>query len=94
MLRPCLCSTSGLIRRFSLVKPQFLFLSSPNRHVQTTADHVPLRKQLKQEARALKAHKKQRREEEEASRQKWELTVGIEIHAQLDTQSKLFSRSS
>lgn len=28
---------------------------------------------------------------EEESRQQWELTVGIEIHAQLDTESKLFS---
>lgn len=52
---------------------------------------MPLRKQLKQGAKALKAHKRQRRESEEASRHKWELTVGLEIHAQLNTQSKLFS---
>ncbi|KAH8426956.1 glutamyl-tRNA(Gln) amidotransferase subunit PET112 [Aspergillus melleus] len=68
------------------------------RHLQTSTaepeDRVPLRKQLKQGAKALKAHKRQRRESEEASRQKWELTVGIEIHAQLNTQSKLFSSAS
>lgn len=59
--------------------------------VESSSDRIPLRKQLKQEAKALKARKKQRRENEEASREKWELTVGIEIHAQLDTESKLFS---
>lgn len=56
------------------------------------ADRVPLRKQLKQEAKTLKAQKRQRKEIEEASRQEWELTVGVEIHAQLDTEAKLFSR--
>lgn len=55
-------------------------------------DRVPLRKQLKQEAKTLKAQKRQRKESEEASRQEWELTVGVEIHAQLDTEAKLFSR--
>lgn len=59
-----------------------------------SADRVPLRKQLKQEAKALRSHKKQRKEDEEASRQEWELTVGVEIHAQLDTEAKLFSRAS
>ena len=75
-------------------------LTNPSRSVrclQTSApasqDRVPLRKQLKQNAKALKAEKRQRRESEEASRQKWELTVGIEIHAQLNTENKLFSRA-
>lgn len=57
-----------------------------------STDRVPLRKQLKQEAKALKVQKKLRKETEEASRQEWELTVGVEIHAQLDTEAKLFSR--
>ncbi|PWY84530.1 glutamyl-tRNA amidotransferase subunit B [Aspergillus sclerotioniger CBS 115572] len=72
-------------------------VSQPFRSLQTTAtesqDRVPLRKQLKQDAKAVKARKRQTRENEEASRQKWELTVGIEIHAQLNTESKLFSRA-
>ncbi|KAJ5239501.1 hypothetical protein N7468_004120 [Penicillium chermesinum] len=59
----------------------------------TSADRVPLRKILKQEAKSLKAQKRQRKENEEASRQQWELTVGVEIHAQLDTAAKLFSRA-
>ena len=74
--------------------PKASFSSAPNRYLQpsTSADRVPLRKQLKQEAKALRSHKKQRKETEEASRQEWELTVGVEIHAQLDTEAKLFSR--
>lgn len=67
------------------------------RHLQTSAassDHIPFRKQLKQEAKSLKSQKRQRRELEEASRQEWELTVGVEIHAQLDTEAKLFSRAA
>lgn len=84
---------------------QFLSSSSPARNttlqtspVTTTAtateppDRTPLRKQLKQDAKAAKARKKETEEREKASRQKWELTVGIEIHAQLDTETKLFSR--
>ncbi|KAJ5749079.1 uncharacterized protein N7511_010775 [Penicillium nucicola] len=65
---------------------------APRRYLQ--AEHVPLRKQLKQDAKALRSHKKQRKESEEASRQEWELTVGVEIHAQLDTEAKLFSRGA
>ncbi|RAK72736.1 glutamyl-tRNA(Gln) amidotransferase subunit PET112 [Aspergillus fijiensis CBS 313.89] len=73
-------------------------LASPRRSLQTTAvpestDRVPLRKQLKQDAKSLRARKRQTREDEEASRQKWELTVGIEIHAQLNTEAKLFSKA-
>jgi aspartyl-tRNA(Asn)/glutamyl-tRNA(Gln) amidotransferase subunit B len=100
MLRPWI--GSGTLRslrvqrlsRSSLSFPKAPFSSAPNRYLQppTSADRVPLRKQLKQEAKALRSHKKQRKETEEASRQEWELTVGVEIHAQLDTEAKLFSR--
>lgn len=75
--------------------PQFAS-SPPVRSLQTAShespDYIPLRQQLKQEAKTVKSRKRQRREDEEASRRKWELTVGIEIHAQLNTESKLFSR--
>lgn len=82
------------LTRSSLSSPKARFSSAPTRYLQppASADRVPLRKQLKQEAKALRSHKKQRKETEEASRQEWELTVGVEIHAQLDTESKLFSR--
>lgn len=67
----------------------------PARSLQTSVhqsqDYIPLRQQLKREAKSLKSLKRQRKEDEEASRRKWELTVGIEIHAQLNTEAKLFS---
>ncbi|KAJ5638326.1 hypothetical protein N7490_008205 [Penicillium lividum] len=72
------------------VIPRVNFSSASN----LQSDRIPLRKQLKQEAKSLKAQKKQRKENEEASRQEWELTVGVEIHAQLDTAAKLFSRAA
>ncbi|KAK5957817.1 hypothetical protein OHC33_001006 [Knufia fluminis] len=61
-------------------------------------DHAPLRKQLKEAARAGRGKQDVVASERERERQErlanWELTVGIEIHAQLNTGSKLFSRAS
>ena len=100
MLRPW---PSGAVRVLCRVNHPVLACPSvyaarfpSTRRLQSTAstDRVPLRKQLKQEAKALKAQKKLRKESEEASRQEWELTVGVEIHAQLNTEAKLFSRKS
>ncbi|KAJ5813328.1 uncharacterized protein N7503_000078 [Penicillium pulvis] len=96
MLRPWL--SSGAVRALSraprlswpLLISRNNFSSASNLQI----DRVPLRKQLKQDAKSLKAQKKQRKENEEASRQEWELTVGVEIHAQLDTAAKLFSRAA
>jgi aspartyl-tRNA(Asn)/glutamyl-tRNA(Gln) amidotransferase subunit B len=100
MLRPWLGGTlrSLCVRRLNPSCPlarKARFSTAPNRCLQppASADRVPLRKQLKQEAKALRSHKRQRKEDEEASRQEWELTVGVEIHAQLDTEAKLFSRT-
>ncbi|KAI1207921.1 aspartyl/glutamyl-tRNA amidotransferase subunit B [Annulohypoxylon truncatum] len=54
--------------------------------------HVPLRKQLKDEAKKLKASgKKKKKNINNQVVDGWELTVGIEIHAQLNTAKKLFS---
>lgn len=98
MLRPW---SSGTVRVLCRVNRPLLarlqvnaarFPSTRSLQSATSTDRVPLRKQLKQEAKALKAQKKLRKESEEASRQEWELTVGVEIHAQLDTDAKLFSR--
>jgi aspartyl-tRNA(Asn)/glutamyl-tRNA(Gln) amidotransferase subunit B len=98
MLRPW---PSGAVRILCRVNRPFLarphvnaapFILTRNLQSAASTDRVPLRKQLKQEAKALKAQKKLRKGSEEASRQEWELTVGVEIHAQLDTEAKLFSR--
>ncbi|KAJ5095394.1 hypothetical protein NUU61_004750 [Penicillium alfredii] len=95
MLRPW--RVSGAFRFYSyrpLIRSAQFFDSSRALQTSVPTDRVPLRKQLKQDAKGLKAQKKLRKEAEEASRQKWELTVGVEIHAQLDTETKLFSRQS
>ncbi|RDL32680.1 Glutamyl-tRNA(Gln) amidotransferase subunit B, mitochondrial [Venustampulla echinocandica] len=60
----------------------------------TTTQHatIPFRKQLKDEARKRKADTASRRRKEDNPKlNRWELTVGIEIHAQLNTARKLFS---
>ncbi|KAK3346866.1 amidotransferase-like protein [Lasiosphaeria hispida] len=58
----------------------------------TSNPPVPLRKQLKDQARALKTsgYKKKKKTDNQTV-PGWELTVGIEIHAQLNTARKLFS---
>lgn len=56
---------------------------------------VPYRNQLKKEAkrrRAVKHLSNEETEKKDARLEKWELTVGIEVHAQLNTERKLFSR--
>ena len=56
---------------------------------------VPYRTQLKEEAKQRRAAKhlsNEETEEKDARLEKWELTVGIEVHAQLNTERKLFSR--
>ena len=65
------------------------------------ANDVPFRKQLKDEAKRKRQAERSvggdhsaghRGKEEQASRlNKWKLTVGLEIHAQLNTERKLFS---
>jgi aspartyl-tRNA(Asn)/glutamyl-tRNA(Gln) amidotransferase subunit B len=59
------------------------------------ASTVPLRKQLKDQAKALKAAgKKKKAKVDNQTVPGWELTVGIEIHAQLNTPRKLFSSAT
>ncbi|AEO60034.1 hypothetical protein MYCTH_2308837 [Thermothelomyces thermophilus ATCC 42464] len=59
----------------------------------TAAPITPLRKQLKEQAKALKASgkKKKKNKADNQTVPGWELTVGIEIHAQLNSARKLFS---
>ena len=63
----------------------------------TSSDNdLPYRKQLKEEAkrrRAAKDPSNEKTAEKIARSEKWELTVGLEIHAQLNTERKLFSRT-
>ncbi|KAL6853015.1 hypothetical protein ACO1O0_007565 [Amphichorda felina] len=52
---------------------------------------VPLRKQLKDEAKRARKQGKNKSKKDSQTVEGWELTVGIEIHAQLNTSRKLFS---
>lgn len=55
-------------------------------------ESVPLRKHLKEEAKKKKAQSKSSGKVKQDRRlERWELTVGIEIHAELNTACKLFS---
>lgn len=68
-------------RRFSSCKP-------------TNAEVTPLRKKLKDAARASRSAQVYEVKHDTPSSDNlnpWELTVGIEIHAQLNTHVKLFS---
>lgn len=58
---------------------------------------IPLRKHLKDEAKRKKAEARaapNTKSREDARLQQWELTVGVEIHAELNTANKLFSTAS
>ena len=61
----------------------------------TPETEVPYRKQLKDEARQRRltgvSSQETLRETKKEKAKDWELTVGIEIHAQLNTERKLFS---
>ncbi|KAK0835955.1 hypothetical protein LTR91_012996 [Friedmanniomyces endolithicus] len=92
------CTSPGLIRcpRPCIVAK---WLQSRNFTTRTPAaqETIPLRKHLKDEAKRKKAEAK--RDGDKSSTklgadprlEKWELTVGIEIHAELNTACKLFS---
>jgi aspartyl-tRNA(Asn)/glutamyl-tRNA(Gln) amidotransferase subunit B len=64
----------------------------------SSPDAVPLRKHLKDEAKRKKAEAKAsnngiKKHKIDPRLEKWELTVGIEVHAELNTACKLFSHA-
>jgi hypothetical protein len=70
--------------------------SSSASYCSQTSEYIPLRKQLKDEARAKRLDRLEDKTRQSttspAKVSEWKLTVGIEIHAQLNTARKLFSR--
>lgn len=61
----------------------------------TTPAAEPFRKRLKDEAKRAKGNRKKKTSDGvSASLDNWELTVGIEIHAELNTATKLFSEAA
>jgi aspartyl-tRNA(Asn)/glutamyl-tRNA(Gln) amidotransferase subunit B len=97
--------TGGCLRQLRHCQPTAHLLSRKRYHgtqaQNTSTDSalsettIPFRKQLKDEAKKKKAEgtgKKPKQENQKLD--DWELTVGIEIHAQLNTARKLFSAAS
>ncbi|KAK4443916.1 Glutamyl-tRNA amidotransferase subunit B, mitochondrial [Podospora aff. communis PSN243] len=79
-----IAGTTIQTRRFASVESQTATTVPP-----------PLRKQLKEQAKALKASGQNKKKKvDNQTVPGWELTVGIEIHAQLNTARKLFSLAS
>lgn len=104
MLQRCLASchaSRSLVFIQNRRVERWISLLDLNRHLsqshRLTQDVTPLRKQLKD---AVKASRGKGRADELKAKQardarltEWELTIGIEIHAQLNTSKKLFSRT-
>ncbi|KAG6012546.1 hypothetical protein E4U43_007733 [Claviceps pusilla] len=98
--RGCLASRHGLGRNGAT--PQAFNRQRPLHHrhrhqfstalaAKTKESIVPLRKQLKEEAKLAKKQATKKSNRDSQTVDGWELTVGIEIHAQLNTSRKLFS---
>src|SRR4051794_37522033 len=90
----CLCTRSRALPSFvshsrslqTSSRLENVTSSQDNAAASKTAPAVPLRKQLKDQAKALKASgKKKKAKADNQTVPGWELTVGIEIHAQLNT---------
>lgn len=72
--------------------------TAPSSNSNPSSDAVPLRKHLKDEAKRKKAEAKasnsgNKKQKTDPRLEKWELTVGIEVHAELNTACKLFSNA-
>lgn len=96
-------STDGCLLRHTRQTAQFLYTQRYHTTQAQTSDLssplpgliTPFRKQLKDEAKRQKVERSGKKTK--GGNQKvdnWELTVGIEIHAQLNTARKLFSAAS
>ncbi len=76
----------------TLSKPDLRPAAQLNQSIPKPSANAPFRKQLRDEAKAFKASgKKKKKNVDNQTVPGWELTVGIEIHAQLNTRRKLFS---
>lgn len=91
------CRPSSVSKRLAIPPLQFFHRRTINTaaNVSRADTIVPLRKQLKEEAKRAKGQARNNRGQKNAAASNdWELTVGIEIHAQLNSETKLFSSSS
>ena len=84
-------------RTVSAPSVRFLYSQQQDTDSYSQPSAIPLRKQLKDAAKAAKktgGKQKKKPKSEDQVVDGWELTVGIEIHAQLNTSRKLFSSAT
>lgn len=102
--KPCVCRRCAIIAQYrhQITSRASLYSRAP--HAESQIDEsVPFRKALKEEAKAEKRRKRANVDDLIPSAQssrlrherlkRWRLTVGIEVHAELNTERKLFSQS-
>lgn len=90
---PLLADTIPLRRPRPCIVAKWLQLRGLTTAPSSPSNAIPLRKHLKDEAKRKKAESKTSTSTagKDARSEKWELTVGVEIHAELNTTLKLFS---
>ncbi|MCJ1444845.1 MAG: hypothetical protein MMC23_005348 [Stictis urceolatum] len=99
-LKPWICSSCRPTALAAVCSPRRGL--QLRRHLQSESTSrerpAPFRKQLKEEAKLRKATKPKNGSQDTSSNDArlnaWKLTVGIEVHAQLNTERKLFSRAA
>lgn len=87
----CIHTRAGLSSLSSVHSIRSLHVATNTITSVPPAQPIPLRKQLKDEAKQAKKQGKKKSKGDSQTVDGWELTVGIEIHAQLNTARKLFS---
>ncbi|ROT38397.1 aspartyl/glutamyl-tRNA amidotransferase subunit B [Sodiomyces alkalinus F11] len=87
------CSCSRCLQPFSPQATRAVHVSTSSAASPADTPIIPLRKKLKDEAKQLKKESRKNKAQKGSAQtvDGWELTVGIEIHAQLNTSRKLFS---
>ena len=100
--RPYICQSCLRRAKHPPLAPRHIALNTSVRSLQITSsqipqDDTPFRKALKDAAKQQKKASKGAKKSLKAADprlEKWELTVGIEIHAELNTARKLFSSAA
>lgn len=98
---PYICRACRLRQTRQSINPRYQPWTA-SRSLQTApaaAEVVPFRKQLKDQAKKKRLESEGKPSKKESKTEdpklaKWELTVGIEIHAELNTARKLFSSAA
>lgn len=92
--RGCLKTCGAPFNIVTFSTNQTRYLQTEAKTEPSTTRQAPLRKRLKDEAKQARKQGKKKSKGDSQTVDGWELTVGIEIHAQLNTAQKLFSSAA